>query len=135
MSSTIAIPAEQVQFVRSGLYTDLRDSLEETCSVIEASHRESEDARALCEASFRHIDGARALLAVIGWATPTGEQEPVEIDLREHRSALVRALRALIEAERGLSASLDPTDNERGTVRARITGMVDLIERAEESGA
>jgi hypothetical protein len=124
------IPAAHVAALRSGLCCALREAADETGDILASQRREDEDSRRRFSAAFDRMELARTLLCDIGWAPPKeGDREPAEVNLRDHKGTLVAALRAQIEAERGLVESLPTT--ERAPVHTCLRELSDLLARAE----
>jgi hypothetical protein len=87
---TIVIPVELLPLLRDGLYFDLHGQLEEAGSLIEPRNRA--DISAGVAGCLLRAEGVRALLDVVGWIDPIETPTDVEVDVRRHRDALLRAL-------------------------------------------
>ncbi|HWX88343.1 MAG TPA: hypothetical protein VNX67_09215 [Solirubrobacteraceae bacterium] len=102
----------------TGSNFDLHGQLEEAGSLIEPRNRaDISDGVAGCLA---RAEGARALLDVVGWIDPIEAPTAVEVDVRQHHAALLRALRtriALRAQRRGRPGSQrrGPRDRERAS--------------------
>lgn len=128
---TIVIPEELVPLLRDGLYFDLHGHLEEAGSLIEPRRRaDISDGLAGCSA---RAEGARALLDVVGWIDPIETPTDVEVDVRRHRDALLRALLTRIASEHSVEEDPEVSDEDRARAKARIDQLVDLIAQTEGS--
>ncbi len=87
---TIVIPEELVPLLRDGLYFDLHGQLDEDSGLIEPRNRA--DIGAGVAGCLARAEGARALLDVVGWTDPIETPTAIEVDVRRHRDALLRAL-------------------------------------------
>lgn len=97
---TIVIPEELVPLLRDGLYFDLHGQLEEAGSLIEPRNRaDISDGVAGCLA---RAEAVRALLDVVGWIDPIEAPTDVEVDVRQHHDALLRALLTRIASEHSI---------------------------------
>lgn len=125
---TIVIPEELVPLLRDGLYFDLHGQLEEAGSLIEPRNRaDISDGVAGCLA---RAEAVRALLDVVGWIeAPTD----VEVDVRQHHDALLRALLTRIASEYSIEEDPEVSDEERATAKAHISQLADLIAQTEGS--
>ncbi len=131
---TITIPPELVPLLRDGLYFDLHGCLDETSALVEP--RDRGDIRAEVEGRLARAEATRLLLDVVGWYEPEEGPPPVEVDVREHREALLRALQTRVESESDLAAAdTMASEAERAAARARAGQLADLIQRVEEGGA
>ncbi|MFI5003446.1 MAG: hypothetical protein ACHQE6_00385 [Solirubrobacterales bacterium] len=128
---TITIPAELVSLLRDGLRFDLHGQLDSTAALLEP--RDRKDIRAEVDGGLARANGARALLNVVGWIEPVDEAFPVEVDVREHRDTLLRALLTRIESECSVREDREASDAERAEAKVRIRELGDLIARVEES--
>ncbi len=120
--TTFTIPAELVPLARSGAHLHLRGTLDDASALLDAAGRERH------REAFARIEKARGLLDELGWP----EEEPVaaEVDFGLHRDALVRALRALEHAERGLAGSpCDQADAGRCRAQEGVGSLADLVQR------
>jgi hypothetical protein len=57
----------------------------------------------------------------------------VEVDVRKHKTALLRTLLTRIESEHGVEEDPEVSDEERAIAKARIGQLADLIVQAEGS--
>jgi hypothetical protein len=129
---TIIIPDELVPLLRDGLYFDLHGQLEEAGALIEPRGRA--DIRVAVGGCLATANGTRALLDVVGWIEPI-DVSVVEVDVRQHREALLRTLLTRIESEHGVEEDPEVSDEDRAVAKARIGQLADLIARVEESDA
>jgi hypothetical protein len=128
---TVVIPEELVPLLRDGLYFDLHGQLDEAGSLIEPRNRaDISDGVADCLA---RAEGVRALLDVVGWIDPIEAPGAVEIDVRQHRDALLRALLTRITSEHSVEEDPEVSEEDRARAKARIGGLADLIAQAEGS--
>ncbi len=110
MGSKFTIPTGLVRPVRLGLHTELGAAASEIDKVsIEWGRHEHPE---WYEKPLAKFDATRALLDVVGWGEPE-QADPVEIDLDEHKGALLAALREQMELHRGLVDEADLVDVER----------------------
>jgi hypothetical protein len=131
---TITIPSELVPLLRDGLYFDLQGQVDETSALVEP--RDRGDIRAEVEERFARAEATRRLLDVVGWYEPEEGPPPVEVDVREHRGALLRALLTRVESEGDLAAAdTMASEAERAAARVRAGQLTDLIQRVEEGVA
>lgn len=128
---TIVIPEELVPLLRDGLYFDLHGQLEEAGSLIEPRNRaDISDGVAGCLA---RAEAVRALLDLVGWIAPIEAPTDVEVDVRQHHDALLRALLTRIASEHSVEEDPEVSNEERATAKARISRLADLIAQAEGS--
>ncbi len=128
---TITIPPELVPLLRDGLYFDLHGCVGETSALVEPCDRG--DIRAEVEERFARAEATRRLLDVVGWYEPEEGPPPVEVDVREHREALLRALLTRVESADDVGAAdTMASEAERAAARVRAGQLVDLIQRVEE---
>lgn len=117
--STILVPPAMVGYLRESLHCELGKAGEEIAA---ASERTDRLQRPECyEEPLAHLDRARALLDLIGW-----KQEPheVRVDLREHRRAILEALRLealVVEDQLRDAKRTDAERAERGEPPRRAT--------------
>jgi hypothetical protein len=129
---TITIPPELVSLLRDGLRFDLHGQLDSIAALIEP--RDRKDIRTEVDGGFARANGARALLDVVGWIEPVeGGPDAIDVDVREHRDALLRALLTRIESECSVREDRQASDAERAEAKVRIRELADLIARVEES--
>ena len=129
---TIVIPEELVPLLRDGLYFDLHGQLEEAGGLIEPRNRADDISAGVADCLAR-AEGARALLDVVGWIDPIEAPMDVEVDVRRHHDALLRALLARIASEHGVEEDPEVSDEERAVAKARVSQLADLIAQAEGS--
>ena len=127
----IVIPDELVPLLRDGLYFDLHGQLEEAGALIEPRGRA--DIRAAVDGCLSRAQGTRALLDVVGWIEPVDPPSVVEVDVRRHKTALLRMLLTRIESEHGVEEDPEVSDEDRAIAKARIGQLADLIVQAEGS--
>jgi hypothetical protein len=130
----IIIPPELVALLRDGLYFDLHGQLDKAGAAVEPRAR-GDDVRARIGGCFARANGARALLDVVGWVEPVRVPSAVEVDVRVHGEALVRALQTRVEVERDASRDLHGSAGDRARAGARAGKLTDLLARAQEAGA
>jgi hypothetical protein len=131
VTMSIVIPVELLPLLRDGLYFDLHGQLDGACSLIEPRNRaDISDGVAGCLA---RAEGARALLDVLGWIDPIEAPTDVEVDVGQHRDALLRALLTRIASEHSVEEDPEVGDEERATAKARISQFADLIAQVEGS--
>lgn len=131
---TITIPPELVPLLRDGLYFDLQGQVDETSALVEP--RDRGDIRTEVEERFARAEATRRLLDVVGWYEPEEGPPPVEVDMREHRDALLRALLTRVESEGDLAAADKmASEAERAAAQVRAGQLADLIQRVEEGVA
>ncbi len=128
---TIAIPEELVPLLRDGLYFDLQGQLDEASGLIEPRNRA--DISTGVAGCLARAEGARALLDVVGWIDPIETPTTVEVDVRQHRDALLRALLTRIASEHSVEEDPEVSDEDRATAKARVNQLADLIAQAEGS--
>ena len=124
----IIIPGELVPLVRDGLYFDLHGQLEKAAALIEPRGREGTGPA--IEDGLVRAEGARALLDVVGWQEPA-EACAVEVDVRWHREALLRALLTRIESECGVRGDQNASEEDRAQASARCDWLAELVARVE----
>lgn len=129
----IVIPPELVPLLRDGLYFDLHGQVEEASALVEP--RDRGDVRAEVDGCFARANDARVLLDVVGWYEPEEGPPPVEVDVREHREALLRALLMRVGVEGDASEDTNASMGDRVRAKARAGQLADLIARVEESVA
>ncbi|HEV3321415.1 MAG TPA: hypothetical protein VG147_04390 [Solirubrobacteraceae bacterium] len=109
---TIVIPEELVPLLRDGLYFDLHGQLEEASGLIEPRNRADISATGVAGCLAR-AEGARALLDVVGWIDPIEAATDVEVDVRRHHDALLRALLTRIATEHSVEEDPEVSDEDR----------------------
>jgi hypothetical protein len=129
---TITIPPELVPLLRDGLYFDLHGCLDETSALVEP--RDRGDIRAEVEDRLARAEATRRLLDVVGWYEPEEGPPPVEVDVREHRDALLRALLVRIGVERGVENDVQVSVGVRAEAKVRAGQLAALVQRVEEGG-
>jgi hypothetical protein len=90
MSIMLTVPAEMAEHLRSGLHSGIGDAAETIAQVVVEAGREQHPER--YREPLEHFDRVRALLDLIGWSALDPAVE-VRVDLREHRQAVLDALR------------------------------------------
>jgi hypothetical protein len=126
----ITIPPELVPLLRDGLFFDLHGCVDETSALVEP--RDRGDIRAEVEERFARAEATRRLLDVVGWYEPEEGPPPVEVDVREHREALLRALLVRIGVERGVENDVQVGVGDRAEAKVRAGQLAGLVQRAEE---
>jgi len=128
---TIVIPEELVPLLRDGLYFDLQGQLDKAGGLIEA--RYGADISGGVAGCLARAEGARALLDVVGWIDPIEAPTAVEVDVRQHHDALLRALLTRIASEHSVEEDPEVSEEDRARAKARIGRLADLIAQAEGS--
>ena len=128
---TIVIPEELVPLLRDGLYFDLHGQLDDAGGLVEPRSRA--DISAGVAGCLARAECARALLDVVGWIDPIETPTDVEVDVRQHHDALLRALLTRITSEHSVEEDPEVSEEERATAKARIDQLADLIAQAEGS--
>lgn len=77
-----------VEPLREGAYADLYRAVAEALALVEVGDRHT--IRERLDKFEARINGDRALLDALGWATPDAPYA-IELDVRQHRPALERA--------------------------------------------
>jgi hypothetical protein len=130
----IVIPDELVPLLRRELFSDLHGQLEEVDVLVARGGQAY--IRAAVDGDLGRADGTRALLDAVGWIEPVDPPAVVEIDVRRHRTTLLRALLTRIESEHSIEEDPEASEEDRATAKARIGELADLIAQAEgASGA
>ncbi len=115
--STITIPAELVPLLRDGCYSDLP-------AVDTPGEGLDERAR-----------GARALLDVLGWQDPVDEPSiDVDVDVYEHREALLRALLTRVGVASGVERDEHTGVGQRAEAKVHVGQLAGLVQQVEEGG-
>ncbi|HEY4896051.1 MAG TPA: hypothetical protein VII01_08170 [Solirubrobacteraceae bacterium] len=110
MSAMLVVPAGMVGHLRDGLQAELGSAGADIEQVTAKAGRERRPES--YREPLERLDGARALLDVIGWSA-TDPPVEVQVDLREHRRALTTAFEvALLVAAQDLEEA-DAVDAER----------------------
>jgi hypothetical protein len=128
----IVIPDELVPLLRHELSSDLYGQLEEAGVLV--AYRGQAEIRAAVDGCSGRADGARALLDAIGWIEPVDPPAVVEIDVRKHRTTLLRTLLARIESEHSVEEDPEASEEDRTIAKALIGQLADLIAQAEGAG-
>jgi hypothetical protein len=137
MSSKLTIPAELVRTLRIGLHSELGEAASEIDQITYQPGRE--DYPQWYEEPLMQLDGARALLDVVGWGE-TQQPVAVEIDLAEYHSALFGALRGQVLIHRDMIEEAEQVDADRAeqgkppkaqTTIARAAALDRLLASAE----
>lgn len=110
MSSKLTILAELVRTLRIGLHSELGEAASEIDSITYQPGRE--EYPEWHEDPLMQLDGARALLDVIGWGE-TQQPVAVEIDLADHYAALFGALRGQVLIHQDMIEEADQVDADR----------------------
>jgi hypothetical protein len=126
---TIVIPVELLSLLRDGLYYDLHGQLDAAGDLAELRNRA--DISAEVAGCLARAESTRALLDVVGWIDPIETPTAVEVDVRRHRDALLRALLTRIASEHSIEEDPEVSDEERATAKVRISELADLIALAE----
>jgi hypothetical protein len=128
----IVIPDELVPLLRRELFNDLHGQLEEAGVLVVS--RGQADIRVAADGDSGRADGTRALLDAVGWIEPVDPPAIVEIDVRKHRTTLLRTLLTRIESEHSIEEDPEANEEDRATAKARIGELADLIAQAEGAG-
>jgi hypothetical protein len=120
----VTIPAQAVALVRVGLLGELGNVAGD---IHDAIGRKGYDERAAWYAEpLKRQDATRALLDCVGWENvETPRLVTIYLDVREHREALVRALRSERDSQIGRAEDPDIPDG----LRARAAGDRALLEK------
>jgi hypothetical protein len=110
MSSKLTIPAELVRTLRIGLHSELGEAASEIDAISYQPGRE--EYPEWYEEPLMQLDGARALLDVIGWGE-TQQPVAVEIDLADHYTALFGAIRGQVLIHQDMIEEADQVDADR----------------------
>ncbi len=102
MNAKLTIPPELVEPLRDGLFFDLQGQVDETGALVEPRRRG--DIRGEVGERLARADATRRVLDVVGWYEPEEGPPPVEVDVREHREALLRALKTRLESDSDVAA-------------------------------
>lgn len=92
MKTMLTVPTEMVCSLRSGLHSSMQPPVEGIADVVDQEGREQHPE--WCAKHFAHLDEVLALLDVVGWSA-ADQPADVEIDLCEHRWALLKAIEAV----------------------------------------
>jgi hypothetical protein len=130
---TIAISVELLPLLRDGLYIDLHGQLEAAGDLAEL--RNHADINAGVAGCLARAEGTRALLDVVGWIDPIEAPAAVEVDVRQHGDALLRALLTRIASEHSAEEDPEVSDEERAVAKAHTSELADLIAQTERSNA
>jgi hypothetical protein len=125
---TVTIPIELVSLVRDGLYFDLDGQLQEASALVEP--RDRGDIHEAVDACLARAIQTRAPLDAVGWIEPV-ELSAVEVDAREHRDALIRALLTRAEVEHNAAEDCNATTGDRKRARERMGQLAQLVIEVE----
>lgn len=89
-STTLVVPPEMVRYLRDGLHNEIDNAAQAISQVVVDAGREQHPE--WYREPLEHFDRVRALLDLIGW-DETDSSAEVRVDLREHRRAILDALR------------------------------------------
>jgi hypothetical protein len=121
MSTTVTIPAQLVPAVRNGLYEQLQGTYEALDVIILTPDRENSQH---APEQQRLLDEFQAAAAALQAAQYTDEPSaPVTISLLEHRTILLKAIRAAARTEKCLTEELPAESPRRQQARQTITGL------------
>lgn len=121
MSTTTTIPAQLAPAVRNGLYEHLQNTYEALDHIILKPERDQPHKAVEQQALLDQFQAAAAALRAAGPATqPTG---PLTISLIEHRTVLLKAVRAAAQTERHLTEELPEHSTRRQQARQTITAL------------
>jgi Lon protease-like protein len=129
-ADVVTVPPDLVQPLRDGLYRDLGTCLAQTCAAVQRHDRTR--IRAVVKERFRRAEPIRDLLDEVGWVEPEEGPPPVEVDLREHRNALLRALRALLKRENAVAEDTEAPEAERSAAAALVGPLTAFVQKVEE---
>jgi len=110
MSSKLAIPAELMRTLRIGSHHELGQAASEIDHI--TYQRGREEHPEWYGEPLTRLDGARALLDVVGW-DETQQPVGIEIDLAEHHMALFGALHSQVLIHQDMIEESDQVDAER----------------------
>ncbi len=125
MSTPLVIPPAVVSILRSAVLFEIGDAASEISTVSARARAESHPE--WFAGHLNHFDTQRALLDALGWSEADIEIE-AEIDLDQHRAALVRALANQLETELDLMDA-DPGKQGAESQRRRARANAREIER------
>jgi hypothetical protein len=117
MSTILTVPAEIVGHLRCGLHMELGHAAEEIATL--SALRDRESYPAWYAEPLQQLDA-------VGWS-PIDHPIPLEIEVDQHRSILVAALRCLLEIERDL-IDVEPSFEGAEPQRRRASRAVCEIE-------
>jgi hypothetical protein len=122
MSTTITIPAELVEYLRTCLHSELGGAADEISDTVMQPMRERYPE--WYDDGLARLDRTRVLLDAIGWADPS-DPVPVEIDLSAHSAALIAGLEgAVVIAESDSTEA--PDEQGRTDAAMRMYALRDL---------
>jgi hypothetical protein len=110
MSSKLTIPAELVRTLRIGLHSELGQAASEIVHITDQRGREEHPD--WYQEPLARLDGARALLDVVGWGE-TRLSAGIEIELTEHHTTLFAALDSQVLIHQDMVEEADQVDAER----------------------
>jgi hypothetical protein len=123
MSTTITIPAELMEYLRTCLHSELGGAADEIGSTTTQPMRERYPE--WYDDGLTRLDRTRALLDAIGWADPS-DPAPFEIDLSAHSAALIAGLEvAVVIAESDSTEA--PDEQGRTDAAMRMYALRDLL--------
>jgi hypothetical protein len=100
--TTLTIPADVVGILRNALHTEIGQDASEIVRVSEDGHGDLHAEE--YDKPLMDFDAHRALLDAIGWSKPDSD-EAVQIDLEQHRWALLTTLARRLAVEHDLMQS------------------------------
>ncbi len=115
--TTLTIPADVVGILRSALHTEIGQDASEIVRVSEDGHGDLHAGE--YDKPLLDFDAHRALLDVIGWSKPDSD-EAVQIDLDQHKWALLTTLASRLAVEHDLMQS---DQHMRGAEQQRQIAM------------
>src|ERR1039458_1272448 len=127
----LVVAAEQVSLVRAALRSECSEALERMWTLFLSHEGVRKDLPESFEALFARVERARALVSLFGWEAPESGPVAVEVDLFEHRDALIQALMTHIDVEQKLLPYTVFGDPERAVTRERIQTMESMIALAQ----
>jgi hypothetical protein len=131
-ANLVTVPPELVQPLRDGLHSDLRSCVDQTGAAVRRRGR-----RRIRAGAPKRLDRAeliRNLLDVVGWVEPEEGPPPVEVDVREHREALILALLTQVESESAVAADAGAPEAKRSAARAVVGSLAAFAQQIEEHG-
>jgi hypothetical protein len=110
MNTTLTVPADMVGHLRNGLHSALGGAAQRIWQTVDLPGREQHPE--WYTEDRQHVERACALLDLIGWGDSDQPTE-VQVDLREHRWALTKALEVVLLVADDDLKEADAVDAER----------------------
>jgi hypothetical protein len=129
-AGAVMVPPELVQPLRDGLYADLQSCVDEASAVVRRRGRGH--IRAEVRERFDRAEPIRNLLDVVGWVEPEEGPPPVEVDVRRHREALLRALLTQVKNESAVAADAGAPEATRKAAAGLVGPLTAFVQKVEE---